>query len=197
MMRNYPAYGRPLASHVMRGMRPRTVLVLLSARWDYYDHQVKVCVKPDEWKLGRFEFAYLRGLHVVAVQGEEASYLQLAELLVDLMRAGPRLLWVWSATGEKIYDGDDAHEVALYARQCAAEDKALDRLTPAAIRGAELVMVAAQTRARELWHREYQRVLEKRGDEAAVQWMLGEFQVKDRVRELLASPWKAEDAAAA
>lgn len=197
MMRNYPAYGRTIASHLMRGTRPMALAVLFSSRWDYFDHLPKVCLKPDDWKLGRFEFGFLRGLHVVVVVGDDVGDLGFAELLVELMRVGPRLLWLWNASGEKIYDGDGVREVALYARELAARAGALERLTPDAIRVAELIMVAAQTRAGELWHREYQRVVEKRGDEAAAQWMLAEYTTKDRVRELFSSPWKAEDAAAA
>jgi hypothetical protein len=196
-MRVYPAYGRTIASHVVRGARPMAIGVLLSARWDYFNHVPKVCIKPEEWKLGRFEFGFLHNLHVVVVPGDEAADLQLAELLVEVMRVGPRRLWAYNADGTKLYDGDSAHEVALYARELAAKAAGLDKLTPDAIRTAELVMVAAQTRAGELWHREYERMAAKRSAEEVGRWMLAEYETQDRVRELFASPWPATSDAAA
>jgi hypothetical protein len=199
-MRVYPAYGRTITRHLVRGLKPVAIGVLFSTRWDYFDHAPKVCIRPDEWRANRFEFGFLRAQHVVVVPGDEAPARDLARLVVELMMAGPRLLWLFNADGSKIYDGDSAHEVALYARELAARSEppqVLDAFARADIRTAELAMVAAQTRAGELWHREYQRIVEKRGDEAAAAWMLAEWQTKDRVRELFSQPWKAEDAAAA
>jgi hypothetical protein len=196
-MRVYPAYGRTIASHVVRGARPMAIGVLLSARWEYFNHVPKVCIKPDEWKLGRFELGFLHNLHAVVVPGDEAKELQLAELLVEAMRVGPRLLWVFNADGTKLVDGDSAHDVALYARELAAKAGALDKLTPDTIRTAELVMVAAQARAGELWHREYERMAAKRTPEEVSRWMLTEYEIKDRVRELFSSPWPVTSDAAA
>jgi hypothetical protein len=196
-MRVYPAYGRTIASHVVRGARPMAIAVLLSSRWDYFNHVPKVCIKPDEWKLGRFELGFLHNMHVVVVPGDEAKDLALAELLVDAMRVGPRLLWVFNADGTKLYDGDTPHDVALYARELTARAGALDKLTPDTIRTAELVMVAAQARAGELWHREYERMAAKRAPEEVTRWMLREYEIKDRVRELFSSPWPVTSDAAA
>lgn len=195
-MRAYPAYGRTIASHVVRGAKPIAIGVLLSARWDYFDHVPKVCIKPDEWRLGRFELGFLRNLHVVVVPGDQASEIQLAELLIDLMRVGPRLLWAFNADGSKIYDGTEAHDLAFYARELAAKHGALDRLL-ALIRPAELVMVAAQVRAGQQWHREYERLVAKRSTEQVSKWMLSEYETQDRVRELFSSPWPATSDAAA
>jgi hypothetical protein len=191
-MREYPAYGRTIASHVVRGQKPVAIAVLLSARWDYFNHVAKVCIKPEEWGLGRYEFGFLRGLHVVAVPGDDYAPRQLAELLIDLMRAGPSLLWGYDTEGKKIYDGDDAHEVARWARELAGGAGVLgDEISLTAIRTAELVMASAQRRAAELWRREFDRV-EHRGDvEASVRWQLREYEMKDRVRALFASPWQA------
>jgi hypothetical protein len=198
-MRVYPAYGRTIAKHIVRGRKPVAVGVLFSTRWDYFDHAPKVCIRPDEWRANRFEFDFLRGQHVVVVPGDEALERDLAQLLVELMMAGPRLLWLFNADGSKIYDDDSAHEVALYVRELAmrSEPPEVQAVAIDCIRIAERVMAAAQARARELWHREHQRIVEKRGDEAAAAWMLAEWQTKDRVRELFSQPWKAEDAAAA
>jgi hypothetical protein len=196
-MRVYPAYGRTIASHVVRGTKPMAIGVLLSARWDYFNHVPKVCIKPDEWRVGRFELGFLHAMHVVVVPGDEATDLGLAQLLVEIMRVGPRLLWVFNADGTKLVDGDSAHDVAIYARELAARAGALDKLTPDTIRVAELVMVAAQARAGDLWHRTYQRLTEKRTPEEVARWMLTEYEIKDRVRELFSSPWKATSEAAA
>jgi hypothetical protein len=116
-MREYPAYGRTIASHIVRGQKPVALAVLLSSRWDYYNHVPKVCIKPEEWRIGRFEFGFLRGLHAVAIVGDESSNLQLAELVLELMRVGPALLWIYDAVGGKVYDGDFASDVARWAFQ--------------------------------------------------------------------------------
>jgi hypothetical protein len=197
-MRVYPAYGRTITRHLVRGLKPVAIGVLFSTRWDYFDHAPKVCIRPDEWRANRFEFGFLRGQHVVVVPGDEAPARELAQLVVELMMVGPRLLWLFNADGSKIYDGEDAHEVALYVRELAARSEpALDAAGIECIRIAERVMASAQVRASELWRREHQRVVEKRGEEWAAAWMLTEWQTKDRVRELFSQPWKAEDAAAA
>jgi hypothetical protein len=199
-MRVYPAYGRTITKLIVRGLKPVAIGVLFSTRWDYFDHAPKVCIRPDEWRANRFEFGFLRGQHIVVVPGDEAPARDLARLVVELMMAGPRLLWLFNADGSRIYDGDLAHEVALYARELAAsasEPPEALRVAIDCIRVAESVMASAQARASELWQREHQRIVEKRGEEAAATWMLAEWQTKDRVRELFSQPWKAEDAAAA
>ena len=92
-MRVYPAYARTIARHLVRGQRPVAIGVLLSSRWWYFDQAAKICVSPDEWWPGRFEFGYLKNEHVVAIMGEEAPPKKFGELLIELMLAGPRLLW--------------------------------------------------------------------------------------------------------
>lgn len=98
----YPAYARQIAMLAARGIRPVAVGVLLSSRWWYFDHVAKVCIKPDEWALRRWEFGYLRGQHVVAVHGDDCDERQLGELLAELMWAGPRLLWACDLAGNWI-----------------------------------------------------------------------------------------------
>lgn len=197
MMREYPAYGRAIASHIVRGQKPIAVAVLLSSYWGYFNHVAKVCIKPGEWAIGRYELGFLRGLHAVAVPGDGWTDLQLAELLVELMRAGPALLWVFGADGTRIYDGDDCHEVALYALQLAMQAGAVEKLSRQTIQTARRVMAQAQLRAGELWQREYERVKARGDAEATTRWMLRDYETKDRVRELFAAPRPAGDARAA
>lgn len=193
-MREYPAYGRRIASHIVRGQKPIAVAVLLSRFWSYFDHVPKVCIKPDEWRLGRYEFGFLRGMHVVVIPGEEASSLQLAELLVDVMRAGPALLWAFEVDGRALYDGEQPDDIAHWAMKMVSDAGAVEKLPWSSIRVASQVMMAAQARASELWQREYERV-EKRGDlEATTRWMLREFETKDRVRKLFAPEMAPTDA---
>jgi hypothetical protein len=197
-MREYPAYGRTIASHIVRGQKPVALAVLLSSRWDYYNHVPKVCIKPEEWRIGRFEFGFLRGLHAVAIVGDESSNLQLAELVLELMRVGPALLWIYDAVGGKVYDGEFASDVSRWAFGIVVEAGERERLPFSLFKTAELVMSASQARAAELWQREFERV-EQRGDlEASVRFQLREHETKDRVRELFATPWQApSDARAA
>jgi hypothetical protein len=191
MMREYPAYARTIAAHIARGQKPIAIAVLLSARWGYFDHVPKVCLRPDEWALGRYEFSYLRGLHAVAVPGEDCTELQLAELLVDLMRAGPALLWAFNFEGGTLYDGEFADDLSWWARELVVKAGADERLPWKTIKTAELVMAAVQRRAAELWQRESERIQAKNGIEEWATWALSENAVKDRVRELFASPWQA------
>jgi hypothetical protein len=58
-------------------------------------------------------------------------------------------------------------------------------------------MVAAQARAGELYHRTYERMAAKRTPEEVTRWMLAEYEIKDRVRELFSSPWPVTSDAAA
>jgi hypothetical protein len=125
-MREYPAYGRTIASHIVRGQKPLALAVLLSARWDYFDHVPKVCLKPDEWRLGRYEFGFVRALHAVAVFGDEATEAQAAELLVELMRVGPGApLGVRSRLGQTLHEFERAADVGRWTlRACRRERRA-------------------------------------------------------------------------
>lgn len=197
MMREYPAYGRAIASHIVRGQKPIAVAVLLSEYWNYFDRVPKVCIKPDEWRLGRYEFGFLRGLHVVVVPGDGVASLQLAELVVDIMRAGPALVWACEVDGRVLYDGDSADDVAHWAMKLVSDAGASEKLPWSTIKVARAVMEQAQIRALELWQRESDRI-QSRGDlEAHTRWMLHEYQTKDRVRALFAAPAVTSDARAA
>lgn len=183
-MREYPAYGRTLASHVVRGQKPMTIAVLLSSYWGYFDHVPKVCIRPDDWTLGRYELSFLRGLHVVAVPGDECTEAQLAELLFDLMRAGPAVLWAIEVEGKVLYGGDSPNELAAWLREMVIRNRGATRLSMASIRAAEAIMAAAHRRANELWQREYERIRQRGDLEASTRYALREYEIKDRVREL-------------
>lgn len=142
-MRVYPAYARTIARHLVRGQRPAGIGVMLSSRWWYFDQVPKICMSPDEWALGRFEFGYLKNEHAVAVWGDGAEPAQFGELLIELMLAGPRLLWACDVDGKWLYresapdalvdyadaqlTGGRLHGLALRARD-AYEDAQLREL---------------------------------------------------------------------
>ncbi len=191
-MREYPAYGRTIAAHIVRGQKPICVAVLLSSRWRYFDHVPKLCIKPEDWETGRYEFGYLNGLHVVVVPGDECEELQLAELLVDVMCAGPRELWAWNTDGSKIYDDDWAHGIADWVREIRMRAKMNWRDGWPEVQRAEAAMSRAQLKDIDLFQIEGNRIQEKSGLDAFVRWSSWrEFGVKDRVRELFANPWQA------
>lgn len=189
-MREYPAYGRTIAAHIARGQKPMAVAVLLGAIWRYFDHVPKVCIKPDEWALGRYELGFLRGLHVVVIAGDECTGARLAELLVDVMRVGPVLVWVYDLEGKAVYDGEgSALEMKAWLRDLVHAAGGETNLSFGAIDAAVTVMVEAQRRAAELWTREFTRV-QQRGDlEASTRFALREHEIKDKVRELFRSPF--------
>lgn len=196
MIREFPAYGRTIASHIVRGQRPIVVAVLLSTYWHYFNHVPKVCIKPDEWALRRYEFGFLRGLHVVVVPGDGATELQFAELLIDLMRAGPSLLWAFDVEGRSLYDGDFASDVGGWATELVVRAGAIERLPREVIKAAEHIMAQAQARAAEMWHREWSRAEATGGVEASVRFALREYELKDRVRALFAPPGDSDARAA-
>ncbi len=114
-MKVYPAFARTIARHLVRSLHPAGIAVLLSARWWYFDRAAKVCIKPDEWAPGRWEFGYLKNQHVVAVQGDEATPQAFGELLIELMLAGPRLIWACTVDGTWLYKETDPGGLAGYA----------------------------------------------------------------------------------
>jgi hypothetical protein len=149
----YPAYARQIAMLAARGIRPVAVGVLLSSRWWYFDHVAKVCIKPDEWALRRWEFGYLRGMHVVAVQGDDCDERQLGELLADLMWAGPRVLWVCDLWGHWIARDIEPH---LLGRQVA---EWVDPKLGAFVKAAASRYAQAQLAALELENKELSRAI--------------------------------------
>jgi hypothetical protein len=192
LIRNYPAYGRTIAAHLARGLKPICIGVLLSSRWGYFNHVPKVCIKPDEWAFGRLEFGFLHGMHVVAVPGDDCEPRQLAELILDLMRAGPRLLWAYNADGSKLYDGDWPSDLWNWVFELSGRKYAYAELKAAA-----RVMEDAQARALAAWMREYQAIDERAGVEKAVQFHIDTEAIKDRVRLLFSKPNGPDEARAA
>jgi len=114
-MRVFPPYGRTIARMLARGQKPAAIGVLLAKRWDCFEHAARVCIKPDDWAVGRWEFGFLRNQHVVAIYGDDVEPAQFGWLLIELMRAGPRLLWMCDQGGRWIYKGDFPDSVHGYA----------------------------------------------------------------------------------
>jgi hypothetical protein len=189
-MRDYPAYARTLAAHIRRGQKPIAVGVMLSSSWAYFDHVPKICIRPDEWRLGKYEFSYLAGTHVVAVPGLDCESPQLGELLLELMRVGPSLLWVFNIHGSKVYDDD--FPVENWAFKLGN-----GRFDYRAAKVAADVMRAAQSRAARRWITEHERK-RHRSEEEAMQFSLDSEMsaeaIKERVRTMFSSPWQAPDA---
>jgi hypothetical protein len=186
-LREYPAYARTIAAHIVRGQKPVCVGVLLSSRWRYFDHVAKVCIKPDEWGRGRYEFGYLRGIHAVAAPGDDCAPAQLGELLLDLMAAGPRYLWVFDPDGKKVYDGDFASDLSDWVFDLVGGKS---KMRYAAVRAVVGQMTAAQARAAQAELRELEALTRRGGPEAAVAHYQREEALKQRVRELFASPFQ-------
>lgn len=191
-MREYPAYGRTIAAHIVRGQKPICVAVLLSSRWSYFNHVPKVCIRPDEWAPGRYEFGYLRGLHLVVVPGDECSNEQLGELVVDLMTAGPRLLWSFDAAGRKLHDDEWPASLTMWAWEL---NRKLDWRVVRA--GPEQAMWRSWKRAGDQWLAEYERIEKMSGLEAAIKFHLDTEAGRQRVRELFSAQWPRDDARAA
>jgi hypothetical protein len=193
MMREYPAYARTISSFIVRGQKPVCVAVLFSERWGYFDHVPKVCIRPDEWARGRYEFRYLRDMHVVVVPGDGSADRKLAELLVDLMRAGPSLLWAYNPDGTKLYDGEFAAEIGAWVLQLSDRE----HLSYHEVKAAESVMEQAQRQQAALWTKEAER--RQAGDiDAWVRWAdLTQFGLKDQVRKLFSAPWQDDGEARA
>lgn len=114
-MRAYPAYGRTIAALAARGVKPAAVGVLLSDYWNYFQAAPRCCIRADEWATGRWEFGFLRNQHVVAIFGDGASNQQFAELLVEIMAAGPRLIWACAAGGEWLFKGNEADPLQVHS----------------------------------------------------------------------------------
>jgi hypothetical protein len=186
-MREYPAYGRTIASHVVRGQKPIAIAVLLSARWGYFDNAPKICIHPDEWAPGRYEFGFLGGLHAVVVPGDGVQDAQLGELLVDLMRAGPALLWAFNADGSKLYDGEDPNALTHWACELMGRLDLYKQIRD----GAERTMVNAQRRAIARWVAEAERIQASSGIEGWMQFYQRTEGSKDHVRALFASSREA------
>lgn len=180
MRKDYPTYAHTLAKHVVRGQKPMAVAVLLSSRWwNLYDHVVKICIKPDDWAFGRYEFRYLQGMHVVAVPGD-CPEAQLGELVIDVMYARPSLLWVFDMTGRAIVDGNapDPRGLARWAGEMAG--LALDdfRVSNADAFYSAGIASAAQRELDEM------KVIEARsGLGASALWAADRMGWPDRVRE--------------
>lgn len=149
-----PAYARQIRLQLIRGNHPAAIGVLFSSRWWHFDHVPKICLRPDEWALGRFEFGYLKGEHVVAIWGEEIEEIQFGELLIELMLAGPRRLWICGLDGRWIQRATIAFEVRLYADQLTGYKRR--DLTERA----EAAMMRAEARETELLQAEVQRAID-------------------------------------
>lgn len=187
MRRIYPSYARAIAAQIVRGNKPIAVGVMLSdTHWRCFDHAPKVCIRTDEWALGRFEFDYLRGLNVVAIWGDALDK-QFGELLRDLMMTRPRRLWACDLAGTLIWHDHESVQDLWWPATLAG-------VAPAepAYALARRTFEAAQ-RAAHIRELEETELIEKRsGIEAAVRYSISLLQVADRVRELFRAPYRDE-----
>lgn len=189
-MRTYPPYARTIAKHLVRGNHPAAIGVLLGARWWFFDRAAKVCLRPDEWALKRWEFGYLKGQHVVAVWGEEVEPVQFGELLIELMLAGPRLLWAVSVDGTWIYKDSFTYTLVDYA------DRELTKGAhhAEALRAGECY-AAAQMREMELTGLEAERAAQR--GRAEVGFLRQRLEAERMAQLLFSDPMATEDERAA
>lgn len=186
-LREYPAYGRTIAQQIVLGRRPIAIGVLLSSRWGYFDHAPKVCIKPDEWASGRYEFGYLRGAHVVALWGDDCSERQFGELLLELMRAGPSDLWAYGVDGRKLHDNErDAQAIAfwvweLFGREGSPRDPSI-HLARLNFESSAAAMARAELR-------ELEAVQARKTGDDLVNWYVAQQSIADRVRALFSKPF--------
>lgn len=182
MRREWPAYGRTIASHLVRGNRPVAVGVLFSnGYWDHFNHAPKVCIRADEWAMGRYEFGWVAGLHVVAIWGE-ATAEGFGELLLDLMQAQPALLWavdlhgtlLWDETGDPFWPAQLA-KLGLASTPCRlAQERYREGQRRAANRDME----------------EFAIIEARSGPDAAKRWGAARLDLPTRVRELFGAPFQ-------
>lgn len=189
MRRVYPAYARKIAEYIQRGQPPIAVGVLMGRDWGGYTNVPRACVKPDEWALGRFEFGWLVDQHAVAIVGDGVYDPHFAELLVEMMLAGPRLLWVVTVEGQWLSRGDDVLQA----------DRILD-LVRAMAKGAKLSSdllllargryMAGLGRAADRYAKRLDRMIEAGATSLPRDW-------KDDVARRFGNPWWSGDARAA
>jgi len=186
-MKIYPAYARQIAALAARGIRPMAVGILLSSRWDYFDHAPKICIKPSEWTRGRFEWSWVVGSHLVAVWGDQATSAPFGELLIELMQARPALLWACDVEGKMLEDSGDDERLAEWTR---------DLLGPChqdAILSAQQSYRAAQDRAIGLELRACKAMEASGREDVAAAIVAQRAALQDRVRKTFSLPIRRTD----
>lgn len=189
-MRDYPAYGRTIAAHIIRGQKPICVGVMLSdGYWDRYNHVAKVCIRADEWALDRWEFGYLRGLHVVAVYGQ-CSAQQFGELLVELMRVGPSRIWAYDLNGTLLTPGDpylvDEQSIGIWVHELGAM-----RVSDPRLKAARAIFRQAKHDAEVRFYDEVLKIAERTGGgDAVIRYGARRDEFLDRVRKLFSAPFQ-------
>lgn len=186
-MRDYPAYGRTIATHIVRGQKPICVAVMLSnGWWHHFNHAPKVCIKADEWALGRWEFGYLRGLHVVAIYGDCAAQ-QFGELLVDLMSAGPSRIWAYDLHGTSLTPGDpfliDQQALGVWVHEMGAM-----RVSDPRLRKAREIFRLSKSAAEIEVYDTVGKIAQRGGDH--LRWHAEQGAILDRVRRMFAAPFQ-------
>lgn len=185
-MREYPAYGRTIAPMIARGQKPICVAVMLSnGWWHHFNHVPKVCIRADEWALGRFEFGFLHGLHVVAIYGDCGAP-QFGELLVELMSAAPARIWAYDLHGMALTpDYDDEQALAMWVHELGAM-----RVSDRRLQFARTIYAAARGRAELREYEEALKIAERRDGDAAIRWRAQQEENRDRVRRMFSSPFQ-------
>lgn len=185
-MRVYPAYGRTIAAHVVRGLKPVCVGVLLSdGFWHHFNHAPKVCIKAAEWELGRWEFGFLRGLHVVAIWGD-CTEKQFGELLVELMRIGPARLSAYDLTGKALTSEQADEDAIAYWVHHLGAFRLFDPPLRDARKACRLSILDANIREYE----EVLKIAERSGGDAAIRWRAQQDENRERVRRMFSAPFQ-------
>lgn len=194
-MKIYPAYGRTIARLVNRGLRPVALGVLFSKWWSYFDEVPRVCLRPDEWEAGKWEFGYLRNQHVVAIWGEDVTPLQFAELVLDLMRAGPRLLWTCDHSGQWQCKEDDPFTVGSWLLAFSRHYQLTETINAPAVHAARGYFDHAAGRAADQDLKVMERITAKGGD--LISWYNAQQDLRARAERMFSQPYPVpEDALA-
>lgn len=175
--RKLPAYARGLMQCRARGVLPSAIAVYLGSDWDALGDVPRVCISPAEWRAGGYDLRACRDLHVMAIAGSGARDHQLGELICDLMRAQPALLWVGRSSDRWL--STDGSPVALYwlARDLAPTQP---RQRVAAARRAYAVALArALARERAQWQ------AVSASADRALRHLAAGFRAEDRAKAVL------------
>ena len=186
-MRAYPAYGRTIAAHIVRGLKPVCIGVMLSdGYWDRYNHVAKVCIRADEWALDRWEFGYLHGLHVTAIYGQCAAQ-QFGELLVERMRARPARIWAYDLEGKLLTPGDpDEQSLGIWVHELKAM-----RVSDARLKLARAAYGASREAADARFFDEALKIAERSGGgDAVARHVARRDETLERVRKLFSAPYQ-------
>jgi hypothetical protein len=64
-----PAYGKRLLEERRAGNHPLEVTLVYGDKWWDFE-QPKLCIKPDEFEPGKYDFSVCAGIHVIVIDND-------------------------------------------------------------------------------------------------------------------------------